>query len=536
MPQLPTTHRMADNERKRLSWSIKKRLHQLTADEAYEVATHLDPVEGLDSSELNRDDEEGCVKYIAANMNSETLLNLEDEGMSMLLCLQDTVDLIIANRSRGTVSPKEGEIDTSVKSPLMLSAAVNANQPLEPLDNPTETGIHDTDIQKLLRGLKEVQNKLQHGVTTPSSDTPQPHSSQPSEQHIPNSPHTSTEGLSNTTRESMISLKDLSLLHRREFKIHGGQITDTSSDISFNSLCKQIEEGCREQHTDDEIIRGVLRIIKGGNFKDMLTNKEDLTVTELKSFLQSHLGEKSSTELFQELMCTRQHENEAPQQFLYRMIGLKQKIMFTSRQANALIKYDASTLKGVFLNAVYQGMGERHEDVRRELKPLLADPTVSDEALLRQVIKTTMEESERKRRLGRSSNRKLTQAHSILAEPEEILSSVGETQIKSKDNVIQRLSAQVEALTQAMETLKQLSTTTQVPEGLHQTTHQCCSDKTRPEKKTRRPYGCPQCIAQAQPNCSHCFFCGEEGHRAIGCLKRQKQAGNGRRSGQRDDH
>ncbi|KAF3840371.1 hypothetical protein F7725_019088, partial [Dissostichus mawsoni] len=99
---------MADNERKRRS--IKKILHQLTADEAYEVATHLDPVEGLDSSELNRDDEESCVQYIAANMNNWH---------------------------------------------------------------------YDTDIQKLLRGLEEVQNKLQHGVTTPSSDTPQPHSSQP---------------------------------------------------------------------------------------------------------------------------------------------------------------------------------------------------------------------------------------------------------------------------------------------------------------------------------------------------------------------
>lgn len=32
-----------------------------------------------------------------------------------------------------------------------------------------------------------------------------------------------------------------------------------------------------------------------GDFKDMLMNKEDMTVAELKRFLQSHLGEKSST-------------------------------------------------------------------------------------------------------------------------------------------------------------------------------------------------------------------------------------------------
>ncbi len=60
----------------------------------------------------------------------------------------------------------------------------------------------------------------------------------------------------------------------------------------------------------------------------MLITKDDMTVTELKSFLQSHLGESSSTELFQELMIAKQHDHETPQQFLYRMISLKQKILF----------------------------------------------------------------------------------------------------------------------------------------------------------------------------------------------------------------
>lgn len=41
----------------------------------------------------------------------------------------------------------------------------------------------------------------------------------------------------------------------------------------------------------------------------MLTNKEEMSIAELKSFLQSHLGEKSSTELFQELLCAKL-ENE----------------------------------------------------------------------------------------------------------------------------------------------------------------------------------------------------------------------------------
>ncbi|KAK5865217.1 hypothetical protein PBY51_016399 [Eleginops maclovinus] len=211
--------------------------------------------------------------------------------------------------------------------------------------------------------------------------------------------------------------------------------------------------------------------------------------------------------------------------------------MFTTKHTASAVKYDASTIQCIFLNTICQGIGEKYEDVRRELKPLLADPAVSDEALLRQVIKTTTEESERKRSLGRSSTRKATQAHSAHADPDQRLQVEAQvsTTVSSRDNTIQRLSAQVEALTQAMEALKQMVTQVQTPEQRYSPTHYCNPDQSRPSTKAQKPYGCPNCIAQANPNCSHCFFCGEEGHRAVGCLKRAKQSGNGMRSRQRDN-
>lgn len=72
-----------------------------------------------------------------------------------------------------------------------------------------------------------------------------------------------------------------------------------------------------------EIVRGVLKNIKPGIFKEILINKDDLLLTELKGFLQTHLREKNRTELFQELMCTKQDDNETAQQFLYCVIGIK---------------------------------------------------------------------------------------------------------------------------------------------------------------------------------------------------------------------
>lgn len=75
----------------------------------------------------------------------------------------------------------------------------------------------------------------------------------------------------------------------------------------------------------------------------MLTNKDDLTVLELKGFLQAHLREKNSTELFGELMSARQEGNESPQQFLYQVIALKQRVLITCKLSDAGIKYNPAT-------------------------------------------------------------------------------------------------------------------------------------------------------------------------------------------------
>jgi hypothetical protein len=123
----------------------------------------------------------------------------------------------------------------------------------------------------------------------------------------------------------MISLRGLSYLHRGDLKMQSGQIGDYTSDITYNSVCKQLEEGIKEDFSDSEMVRGVLRTIKPEHFKDMLINKEEMTVAELKGFLQAHLREKNSTELFQELMGARQDQQETQQQFLDHVIGLKQR-------------------------------------------------------------------------------------------------------------------------------------------------------------------------------------------------------------------
>ncbi len=129
------------------------------------------------------------------------------------------------------------------------------------------------------------------------------------------------------------------------------------------------------------------------------------------------MGDRSSTELFQELMCTKQSDHKTPQQFLYRVMWLKLKILFAARQADSDRKYSAATVQDVFLHTVYQGLSHRCKDIHSELKPLPADSNVTDDAIFRHIMKVTSDENERLRRLGLPTRTKPASSAQVHSEP-----------------------------------------------------------------------------------------------------------------------
>ena len=427
--------------RKQLVWGIKKNLYKLSTKEVYELAKDI-ATDGKGAADLEFSDEEGCVDYILDYMQSETLLSSEDGGMSQLLTLNDLVHKLIENPetvSSGATqqhetlaniptehtTPTHADNSTTISTTLPTDAAMSQRN-----YSNTDTATHSVDQLQVM--YEELGKQLKHYQDTATTL----HSRQPSS-------HTHLKG----DTQTVIPPKDLPYLQRREFKVHGGQIGDQNSETTYNSICKQIDEGVREGFTEAEVIRGVLRIIKPGAFKDMLTNKEEITICELKGFLRSHLGEKASTELFQELMCAKQNEQEPPQQFVYRMIGLKQRILFQSKQANTDIRYDPKTIQEVFLHTIYQGLGSKHADVRQQLRPLLSNNQVTDEDIVSRVTKIISDENEHQRRLGYVSKPKSMHAHSVQVDGGD------QPADKKEHHTIQKLSAQVESLTKMVAAL-----------------------------------------------------------------------------------
>ncbi len=562
---------MSSGGRKSLVWDIRKSLLTLSAGELLQVARAVEPVSSEDQSELVEGDQEGCYDHINSFMYSKQLLDTEDEGMVQLLMLKDAIDDVVKCRDDVSMSNVKGDselhteqgrdklddcvdffegsvrIQTAPENTtdthkqrhhtFNVASAAPHSDIAELNSDPIEAAMlstpdtANTDLLKVLASYEEFSKKLiqclpthtvppQTQLTQASGLLQQPDRKPPSEL------------VSQSAREGMVSLRELSYLPRREFKVQGGQIGDQSSDISYNNVCRQIDDGIKEGFPDSEIVRGVLRIMKPGIFKEMLINKDDMTVTELKGFLQTHLREKNSSELFQELMCTKQDENETPQQFLYRVIGLKQRVLLTSRLADTDIKYATATVQDVFLHTVYQGFGHKHTDVRRELKPLLANREITDDMILRHVMKITSEENERMKRLGPSRRQTVTNVHSTQLGSEVVKTtstkseSAASKSNQTKPDPLKDLTTKVEELTKLIEAMQK--------QNQQQPTHHGRQYQNRVQTRWGKPYGCPSCVERDKQDCKHCFTCGEEGHRAAGCLKRPRKQGNLNRALERD--
>jgi hypothetical protein len=79
--------------RKELVWNIKRGLFKLSSNDLHTVASGLS-TEVHEVSQL-KGDEEGCIDYVITYMGSRELLELEDEGMTNLLMLDDFVCKLI---------------------------------------------------------------------------------------------------------------------------------------------------------------------------------------------------------------------------------------------------------------------------------------------------------------------------------------------------------------------------------------------------------------------------------------------------------
>ena len=131
----------------------------------------------------------------------------------------------------------------------------------------------------------------------------------------------------------------------------------------------------------------------------MLETTENLTLSRLIKFLQSHFVERNETDLGQHLSSVTQDSQKTATQFVYRAISLRQKLIVLSKSPAAEIKYDQEFVQRLFLKLLETGLTS--ETIMADIKPLLRNHSVSDEDLIFAVGQASSSDQQRSVKLNK---------------------------------------------------------------------------------------------------------------------------------------
>ena len=115
------------------------------------------------------------------------------------------------------------------------------------------------------------------------------------------------------------------------------------------------------------------------SLRSYLEGKADLTLVKLRRIMRSHYRERTATEPYHQSSSTIQQPKKKPQEFLTRLLDLKQMILFASQEADSELKYDPTLVHVLFVHSF--SLGLQNENIKIEMKPYLEEKTMSDEEL-----------------------------------------------------------------------------------------------------------------------------------------------------------
>lgn len=477
---------------------IETKLFALTVKELYRVC-ELCKITGEGSEDIKKKTRRALVKHVIKYCEREDFLEREDEGMSVLLELNDTLDALREDPA---------ETDSAGAPPFVPSPAAEERE---------------VDTARSAQPSPEGQR----GDRTPLRLFP--------ETPLSTRETAREEGTPRRGRDFIGNSCCASSGFRKDFRINGHVGESTSRDtLSFSSLEHQIEGGLKRGYPEMEIMEAVIRAVNPGlKLRSYLEGKRDLTLVTLRQILRTHYAEKDATVLYQQLTKAAQEPGETALDFLVRVLDLRQKVLFASERAQSALKYNKELVQSQCFQSIMTGLS--NDNIRAEMRMYLQDELSGDELLLQKMQIAQHNENERLQKskvtskaTHRASLNTVEQSGDendslmtpVTAKPNKpIRENPLFTKIEESNLAIRELTGQVASLVQTVQCLPHERQNTKVNQAKPPT-----NAFKRPKRK------CVACY-QDKKDCNHCFKCGGDTHWAKGCraVGRQKPSGNAQR-------
>ena len=168
-----------------------------------------------------------------------------------------------------------------------------------------------------------------------------------------------------------------------------------------------------------------------------------------------------------------------------RALELPQKIIFASKAAGVVIKYDQTLVQSLFLYCIETGL--RDDVVRVKLRPLLQKSTIVDEELIREVTIEATTESERKAKFlasQKQSNPKATCSR-VGSDCENLDKVKVDPKVNGLGDQVTALQAEIASLRKSMGSLS--------------------ANEVKPRPKVGKPRMCEACLTEKAKRCGIVF-------------------------------
>ena len=135
----------------------------------------------------------------------------------------------------------------------------------------------------------------------------------------------------------------------------------TKKTLSYTSLTFQMEQGMKEGCSPGEIQAAVIRAIRpGSNLRNYLESRADITSDAFITVLRSHYKERDSTSVFHEMSNSVQLPGESENDFVLRVMSLRQKVLTLSREERC--PFHETLVRKRFFHAIFTGL--KHNSIR----------------------------------------------------------------------------------------------------------------------------------------------------------------------------
>ena len=170
---------------------------------------------------------------------------------------------------------------------------------------------------------------------------------------------------------------------KRDFKT-SGQIREAGQQdkLTYVALIHQIDLGLTKSYKEPEVVEAVIKAISPhSTLRNYVLTLPDHSLAKLCKILRVFFQEKTTAELYQDLVTTCQQPKESAEQFLLRLLDSRNKVLFASQEKGSQFEYSQKLVQNTFIKSLETGL--RDEALVTNLRPTLQGTELSDESLMR---------------------------------------------------------------------------------------------------------------------------------------------------------